>query len=304
MTAISVVICTRNRPELIGQAVGSVLACDHPDFELLVVDQSSDDATERALAKYRSDVHLRYMHVLRAGLAPARNLGLQQTAAPIIAFTDDDCTVPPDWLQSIERAFETNPDVDLMYGDTHRAPDMAEDLGVIPALAIARQEKLGKGYGFRIYGMGADFALRRRLLERVEGFDEALGAGGPLKAAEDFDFQFRTYRAGAVTLLCPDVWVDHYGLRRGSEWADTLKSYGIGDGAFYVKHVRCGDLLALKLLTVALMKGALRELLIPIRPRPSFKIYWRAFLTGMRNSMRFEIDKRTRLYKLGENAPA
>jgi glycosyltransferase involved in cell wall biosynthesis len=297
-------MCTRNRPDFIGRAVGSVLANDHPDFDLLVVDQSTDDATERALAEYASDARLRYLHVKRAGLSAAYNLGIRSTDGPLIAFTDDDCVAPKGWLRAIESAFERHHDVDLLYGQTLPAPDMASEPGVIPGLEFTVEEKLGQGYRFRVFGMGADFAMRRRLFHQVGGFDEALGGGGPLRSSQDFDFQYRAYKAGALTLLCPDVWVDHYGIRVGKAWTDTMAAYGAGDGAFYLKHVRCGDLLAMKLVATIVARNVVRQLLNPIRKRPSSWIYLRAYFEGMRNSLRFKIDKDKRLYKLMESVSA
>ena len=99
-----------------------------------------------------------------------------------------------------------------------------------------------------IWGMGANMAMRRRMLDDIVGFDEALGGGAPLRSSQDFDFSLRAYRAGYAILLDHRVTVDHYGSRTPEQWPATQRNYGIGDGAFYSKHVRCGDLLALRLL--------------------------------------------------------
>ena len=70
----------------------------------------------------------------------------------------------------------------------------------------------------------------------------------PLRSSQDFDFALRVYRAGFAVLLDPAVKVDHYGARTKAQWPGTLVAYGIGDGAFYGKHVRCRDPLAAWLL--------------------------------------------------------
>jgi GT2 family glycosyltransferase len=303
MTPICVVIPTRNRPKLLASAVNSVLACDYPEFNVLVIDQSSSDASEQVLSDI-GDPRLKYVHLDKIGAAPARNLGMKLATTPIIAFTDDDCRVPPDWLKSIDRALEDNPDVDMVYGETRVAEDLVGEAGVVPHLLFDHEERIGGRRRFRIAGMTANLAMRRCVVQTTGGFDEVLGAGGPLKSAEDFDLQYRAYRAGVVTLLSPAIWVDHYGIKKDSEWATTLTSYGFGDGAFYLKHVRCGDFFALMLLTKILLRGALREILIPIRPRPSLLVYWRSFLSGMRASMRFKIDKSRRIYESSEGAHA
>jgi glycosyltransferase involved in cell wall biosynthesis len=291
------VICTKGRAEDIGDAVGSVLANDHDSFELLVIDQSADDSTQRALAEFEEDDRLRYFHIDRVGLSHAYNVGISLSRAPLIAFTDDDCIAPLDWLEAVESAFQRHPDVDMLYGQTLVPPELKSAAGVLPSVTIAREEKLGKETSFRIFGMGANFAIRRSLDARVGGFDEALGGGGPLKSSQDFDYQFRAYRAGATCLLAPTVWVHHYGIREGAAWVATEVAYGIGDGAFYLKHVRCGDLLALRLLAFRfgrLVLGHVRHL----RRRPSHWAYVRSYLTGMRRSFHYSIDRKRRLYEL------
>ncbi len=65
--------------------------------------------------------------------------------------------------------------------------------------------------------MGADFAARRRLFDRAGYFDEMLGGGGPLWSSQDYDFAYRTYKAGGVILLRPEVYVRHDGRREDEE---------------------------------------------------------------------------------------
>lgn len=298
MTRISAVICTRNRPDLIGKAVASVLANDHDSFELLVIDQSDDDSTARALAQHLADDRLRYVHLDRAGLSLAYNHGISIATAPLLTFTDDDCIAPSDWLTTAEQEFEAHPDVDMLYGQTLAAPELEGAPGVLPSLAIQKEERLGRGYGFRIYGMGADFAMRKHLVDRIGGFDEALGGGGPLRSSQDFDFQFRVYRSGAICLLSPKVWVHHYGIRETHSWPSTQIAYGVGDGAFYFKHVRCGDALAAWLLTKRIARLTLHQLLNPVRHRPSEWPYLRSYFKGIARSLRFRINRKDRLYEL------
>jgi glycosyltransferase involved in cell wall biosynthesis len=295
-------MCTRNRPDLIGNAVCSVLANDHDAFELWVIDQSSDDSTERAVSRFADDERFHYVHVDRVGLSFAYNTGISLAAAPLLAFTDDDCIAPTAWLSSVERTFSRHPDVEMLYGQTLAAPELKDAPGVLPALPINKEEKLDKTHGFRVYGMGACFALRRSIIGRIGGFDEALGGGGPLRSSQDFDFQFRAYRAGATCLLSPDVWVHHYGIRDEKAWPATQVAYGIGDGAFYFKHVRCGDLLALRLLLGRLGRLTLAQLLSPIRRRPSQWPYLRSYVTGILASLRFRIDRKRRLYEFAGSA--
>lgn len=299
MTAVTVIIPTYGRADMIGRSVRAVLANDHPSFEVVVVDQSPDDATGavvRSIAE--GDARVRYVHTSPPGLSRAYNIGADLATAPVLAFTDDDCVASPRWVSAIERAFAAEPDADMLYGEVARARSIPEEAGEVPKLLIAEPMRIDPRNGFRLYGMGANFALRRNFLKRIGGFDEILGGGGPLRSSQDFDLQYRAYLSGAVVLLRPEVSVDHYGLRNPSEWSRTLRAYGIGDAAFYLKHVRCGDGRAARLLVnrvARLMARHARHLMD--RRRPSQAAYLRAYLEGAVQSFGYPIDRHRRLYR-------
>ena len=172
MAPISVVIPTRGRPDLIGRSVRAVLANRGVDFDVTVIDQSDDDGTAKVVnALAAEDARLRYVHTTPPGLSRAYNLGVRLTNAPIIAFTDDDCVAAQDWVASIASAFASQPDADLLYGRVALPAELEGSTGHVPVLPILRAERLDGRNGFRIYGMGANFASRRRLIERIGGFD-------------------------------------------------------------------------------------------------------------------------------------
>lgn len=291
-------MCTRNRPGTIGQAVESVLANDYPSFDVTVVDQSTTDATRAVLASaLEADSRLRYLHVEQSGLSRAYNIGIRASEGEILAFTDDDCVAPPGWLRAITDAFARDPEAAMLYGQV-LSPDMADQPSYgTPVLPIHRAERLSRRDGFKVFGMGANFAAQRRLFAEIGGFDEALGGGGPLVSSQDYDLAYRAYVAGAAILLRPEVRVTHHGARRLDEWPGLLRAYGIGDGAFYLKHVRCRDPFALRLLVSRLASRGARELgKRLLRRGASDFTYLGSMLLGMRLSLRFGVDRRTRLY--------
>ena len=75
---VSAIICTRNRGDKIAAAVTSVLSCDHPSFDLTIIDQSTDDLTRDAVAAI-GDPRVRYVHSTEPGLSR----GLQQRRPPV-----------------------------------------------------------------------------------------------------------------------------------------------------------------------------------------------------------------------------
>jgi glycosyltransferase involved in cell wall biosynthesis len=297
-THVSAIICTRNRGDKIAAAAQSVLACEYPSFDLTIIDQSTDDLTREAVEKLSAgDDRLRYVHSTEPGLSRAYNNGVRRTHGEILVFTDDDCLVDPDWIGLIVTAFEAEPDGDLLYGRVIAAGETDSDVALTPALTLAEPERLAKGEGFRIFGMGANFAARRRLFDRAGGFDEMLGGGGPLWSSQDFDLEYRAYQAGCVVLLRPEVYVRHDGRRESEDWPKLLLAYGSGDGAFYMKHVRCRDPYATwlfaKLLGETTAKFIVKTLLLR---NDRNRYYLWGMVRGARASFRFGVDRRTRLY--------
>ncbi len=302
--AVAAVICTRNRPDKIGMAVKHVLANDHDRFTLTVIDQSEDDQTGtivRAMAA--DDDRLTYHHTTEAGLSRAYNRGIALTDAPILAFTDDDCVAPTDWISNIEAAFAAEPDGDLLYGQVVPLEEGTDETGLTPNLMFDRPERMSKSDGFRVFGMGANFAARRRLFDAIGGFDEILGGGGPLKSAQDYDLAYRTYCADRVIILRPEVVIRHDGRRELEDWPTLLNNYGFGDGAFYTKHVRCRDPYALWLFTRQAGTTAARHVVRTLRRRPTDPSYLIGLGRGLRGSLEFNVDTDERMYTTRRNEP-
>ena len=301
---ISVIICTRDRPDTIGQALESVCQCHFAGFDVHVMDQSTNRQTqtivEQLAARYADKCVVNYHHLEKAGLSRAYNAGVAVSSAEIVACTDDDVVVPSDWLLEIARAFESDPSVGLLYGQVLIPASLVEaERGglIVPSLPIERRERLYKQH-FKVFGMGANMAMRRSAHQSVGGFDEALGGGGPLRSSQDFDFAYRINRAGMSILLVPEIKVDHYGTRTAAQWPATLIAYGIGDGAFYSKHIRCGDAFAFYLFTKVLVRQSARHAKYMVRGRSlSRDNYISGLFDGIRLASKFAVDRRTRLYR-------
>jgi O-antigen/teichoic acid export membrane protein/GT2 family glycosyltransferase len=306
-TSLSVVICTYGRPDSIERAVASVAEQRYPAFDVLVVDQSRTDETRHIVERLmRRFPHVRYIHLDTPGLSRAYNAGVRHTRGELLAFTDDDCVAPEGWLAVVARSFAADPETQLIYGQVLLPDELIEREGrdgTTPTLPIPQRRRLNRREGFRVFGMGANFAARRAVFERVGGFDEVLGGGGPLKSSQDFDFAFRVYRSGGTILLEPELAVYHYGFRSTSEWPATMRAYGVGDGAFYFKHVRAGDQHAAWLLVRQLGGHTLRGLAHTLRRRRTSEWdYVRSVLVGMRASLKFGVDRRQRLYYVRQPA--
>lgn len=109
---ISSIICTRNRARYLGQAIDSLAEQDLAggDYEIIVVDNDSSDPTKHVVTeRSRKIPNIRYVLEKRPGLSNARNRGINEAVAPIVAFLDDDALADRGWLTAILRAFDTEP---------------------------------------------------------------------------------------------------------------------------------------------------------------------------------------------------
>lgn len=160
--AISVVVCTRNRGSAVVETVESVLACGGPGFEIVLVDQSDNNATEISVAPYVARGDVRYIRSSTRGLAAARNVGIRRARAEVIALTDDDCLAGKDWLRHLAVALSRNPGLGIVHGNVLPGPhDPARGFVPtyrrdIPFLATDVRDK------HRVEGIGACMALRKQ----------------------------------------------------------------------------------------------------------------------------------------------
>jgi glycosyltransferase involved in cell wall biosynthesis len=210
---VSVVLCTYNRAPLLTDALAALVVQEQaPPFEVIVVDNNSTDGTTLVIERFAAAGPVRGIREPRQGLSHARNRGIESTAGPIVAFTDDDVRVDPTWVRAIARAFDDEPDVDMVGGRVEpqwRAapPAWLADAGYAP-LAIV-------DYGdrpFRIAAdeprclIGANVAVRRRALERLDGFSPHVQrVGDGVGSTEDHDFQMRLLQAGASARYDPRI---------------------------------------------------------------------------------------------------
>jgi len=240
-TGVAVVLCTRDRPASLEAALPVLRAALRPEDEAVVVDSASRDPAVRRVAEAAG---FRVVRAPRPGLALARNVGIQATRAPLVAFTDDDCKPRPDWTSLLAAHF-AEPTVGFVTGRV--LPD--RDSG--PVVAVKTDEEACRFEGAQEpagTGHGANMTMRRVALEAIGGFDEVLGAGTSFFAGEDHDAFYRLLRLGWTGVYDPDVVVVHSQWRGTGEVLRLRYGYGIGSGAVAVKVARLDGRLGWHLL--------------------------------------------------------
>jgi GT2 family glycosyltransferase len=223
--AISVVICSRDRPAALAACLASISGQRSPPGEIIVVDNSEDGSARSVCGRFPAVVHV---HEPRPGLSIARNTGVRTATRDLIVFTDDDVTAHPGWLAEIARAFE-NSDADAVTGlvlpaslDSPAQRCFQFDMGgfgskFVPTLFEQRFFAETRPYGAHVWniGAGANMAFRRSAFERAGLFDERLGAGAS-GCSEDSELWYRLLAHGGTCLYEPRAVVFHH---HRADWA-------------------------------------------------------------------------------------
>lgn len=245
---VSATIATLDRPDALARCLDALLSGSVLPAEVIIVDQSENDATKTIVeARRSSSVPIVYVRQSRRGLSASRNCALARASYPLVAVIDDDCVADPGWIAAIVRAFTSETALDALTGRVlPLGPETPDTYVVAVRESLSRRDFTGKTLPW-VIGGGNNFVVKRDWFERVGGCNEHLGVGSPGKAAEDLDLFYRLLRAGARLRYEPDALVYHERTTKARRLA-TRWSYGFGIGAFCTFRLRRCDLYALQVL--------------------------------------------------------
>jgi glycosyltransferase involved in cell wall biosynthesis len=197
---VSVVVPVYNGEETIAECLDSLLALRYPAglVDLLVVDNGSRDGTAAVLERY--DRRIARLSESTRGPAAARNAGLRAAGGEVVAFTDADCRVDPDWLTAIVAPL-ADQGVGIAGGTIRALPPANEVERFGEAIHDHRQaiEVFDPPYAITM-----NWASRRAVLEELRGFDEDFRRG------EDVDLSYRMIQAGYTLAFAPAAVVYHH----------------------------------------------------------------------------------------------
>jgi len=291
--AISVAVCTRNRPDDLRECVATILANEGTPFELLVIDQSDGEGSRRTLGPAVDDPRVRYVATDTRGVSRSRNLAIEHARSETLLFTDDDCRVPPDWVANAWSVLQRDPQTAVACGRVRPPPGVPE--GVIATFEPLTEEVFEGRYPspMRPWGVTANMLVRRRVFEAIGGFDPLLGPGGELLCGEDTDLLLRALGAGYRVRETRAFEVTHLGVRTGREAGALFATYAVGTGAAYAKNARLRTPGATGLgvrLVVSTVAAIVKNVFIMGRPRGArFLLH---LSRGAALSFRYRLDRR------------
>jgi GT2 family glycosyltransferase len=226
--AITVVVPTADRPQALRRCVDALLAGTRLPDRLVVVDQSADNASVRALAGVAGRVDLCHLRTRRLGLSGARNEGVRHASAPLVAFVDDDCAPSPGWLEAVALAFASPSRPGIVAGPVLPLGPPRRGLSPVSSRAVTASHDVAADVLPWVVGTGGNMAFR--LDGRGRLFDERLGAGSAGRAAEDVDVVRRLMRDGVGARVEAGAIVFH-GRQSRRRRLRSRFGYGHGVGA-------------------------------------------------------------------------
>ena len=201
------------------EAIDSVIAQEHGDFELILVDDGSTDASTRIAREYcaRDPDRFRYLehpgHTNR-GASPSRNVGLAQARGEFVAFIDADDRWAPDKLREQLDIFDRFPEIDAVAGATRYWSSWSGGKdSVVPTGHVQNRPVKPLDGLLNIYPLGqaepptpSDLLMRRSVVDGIGGFEESFI--GPLQLYEDQAFLMKFYLEGNI-YFAKTVWLDY-----------------------------------------------------------------------------------------------
>ncbi len=199
MPRISVIVPVYNGEDTIRECVESIfaLSCPREDLELLLIDNDSSDCTAAILDCFRDRATI--LHEKKRGPAAARNRGLMHATGEIIAFTDADCVVQPDWLNRLIEPLSDSA-VGIAGGTilARRPCNPVEEFG-----ERIHDHRLAIECESPPYAITMSWASRKAVIDEVGLFDE------DLLRCEDCDLAYRIVAAGYRIVFAPDAIAYH-----------------------------------------------------------------------------------------------
>jgi glycosyltransferase involved in cell wall biosynthesis len=241
---VSVLVVTRDRPDVVGRCLRSLEGLDYPDFGVILVDGSATSETSDLVHAEFPGVHC--IRIENGGVCVAKNRGLAAASGEIIAFTDDDAVVDPHWLVEHVAAFDASERVACTTGFA-----LPLELDTPAQLWFEESGAFVEGFKRRVIGLenrepgsllpyatnrigaGVSMAWRVSALRELGAFDLALDKSG----AEDLALFFDALCGGFEIVYEPAAIVFHQHRRTYEELRGQIYWHAMGLGAYLTRCV-------------------------------------------------------------------
>jgi glucosyl-dolichyl phosphate glucuronosyltransferase len=287
---ISVVVCTYNRCGSLVKTLQSLAASVLPDtteWEVLVVDNNSNDRTREAIEGFCRNYapHFRYLFEGQQGKSHALNTAVRQARGDILAFTDDDVVVEPAWLERLTAALERGPWVGRVLPEaTFSPPQWLALKGFYSMGGVLALFDRGDNPGQLDWApFGANMAFRKEVFEKYGEFRTDLGPPPSELRGEDTEFGYRLMDAGERLRYEPSA-VAYHTVPASRIRKEYFLDWWFGFGRCSARKWGCGqDFLGLsrRYLTCLKIMAMTLVMIVPrwlLAVRPEQRFFYRALI--------------------------
>jgi glycosyltransferase involved in cell wall biosynthesis len=222
---ISVIVPTKNSKNRIETCLNSLVHQSYPNYEIIIVDGHSSDDTINIVSKYS----VRVFFEEGGTRASACNVGISNAKGEIVAFTDDDCVVPENWLEQIAVNF-ANREIQVLGGPSLTPAEstrLEKALGVTYA-QVVQLTSIGNKSGEKVAGCNS--AYRKSTVIDIGGFNEKL------VTAEETELHSRIHKNGGKIFYDPNMAVLHFRRASFRSFFKQFYRYGLGKGCMLREH--------------------------------------------------------------------
>lgn len=211
MIKFSIVICTYNRVSYLRETIDSLLAVlkSHNNYELIIIDNNSTDETSTIIKLYNGVPEIRYFLEQNQGLSYARNRGIVEAKGELLIFLDDDIEIEENYFTIIERLF-VNSKINIVGGKVLPYKINVPDWLPLKYYYLASIFDPGDKERSVKKIMGANYAMRKTIAQKIGWYDTNLGRkGSSLMGGEEVDYLNRAQIMGIEVLYSPLLIVFH-----------------------------------------------------------------------------------------------
>lgn len=222
---VTVVICARDAERTLEACLTSMRALRYPNYEVVVVNDGSTDATGAIARRYPEFTLIEQEN---RGLSVARNVGAAAASGEIVAYTDSDCVADPDWLTYLVYKFREG---FVAVGGPNLSPPEEERVPACVAASPGGPTHVLLSDDVAEHIPGCNMAFRKKTLDEIRGFDPIYRAAG-----DDVDLCWRLQKAGHEIGFSPAAVVWHFRRNTVGAYLRQQMGYGRAEALLFFKH--------------------------------------------------------------------
>ncbi len=231
----SIILATLNRSDLVKQSVKSILNQTYDNYEVIIIDQSTNDDTRDVISHLNKNNKIFYYKIDSKGLSIARNFGIKKSSGDYICLMDDDAEYREDFLNTAYKILNNN-----NYAVLSGLIIEKKSNKVFMPLMDKEENKLVTFKNINICSSASLVINRNIMIESVGLFDEKLGAGAYFGAGEEIDVLIRFLNLNYLIFYTKKLVVYHpYPIKKFDEQScKRAYIYGLGEGALCKKVIK------------------------------------------------------------------